>query len=183
MLVTSSSTLLSLLFSQVQVLASLRSTFSSCYLLQPEVIYLFTGINQVTLLYLGIGIIQGFLHQINWMSLVFRMFLYRPQKICASNQLIHVCATPSFAIYSRSSSAINRMKFTTYSGFPAETFPELRILGCHTHRTCIQIADTHHHTAHGHQRRRCKSKFLCSQQEPPQPRHGRSLSFPSVSST
>ena len=68
--------------------------------------------------------------------------------------------TPSFAIYSRSSSAIKRIKFSTYSGFACETLTKFRILCCNTYRTGIQITYTHHDTAHSYERSGCKSILL-----------------------
>ena len=47
--------------------------------------------------------------------------------------------------------------------FAAETLTKLRILGCDTNRTSIQIADTHHHTAHRYKRCCCKAIFLSTQ--------------------
>ena len=44
--------------------------------------------------------------------------------------------------------------------FSAEAFAKLRILCCHTYRTGIQVADTHHDTAHGYKRCCRKAKFL-----------------------
>ena len=53
------------------------------------------------------------------------------------------------------------MKFSTYSGFPGEPPPELRILGGNPHRAGIRLAGAHHHTSHGDQRRCRKAEFLC----------------------
>ena len=47
--------------------------------------------------------------------------------------------------------------------FAPESLPQFRILGSHTYRTGIQIADPHHHTAHCHKRRRCKTELLRAQ--------------------
>ena len=47
--------------------------------------------------------------------------------------------------------------------FSAEVLSQLRVLGCHAYRAGIQVADSHHYTAHGNQGRCCKAKFLCSQ--------------------
>ena len=68
--------------------------------------------------------------------------------------------TPSFAMYSRSSSAIKRMKFSTYSGFPAKRLRSSGFWVCNTCRTGIQITYTHHDTAHGYQRAICKNKLF-----------------------
>ncbi len=44
-----------------------------------------------------------------------------------------------------------------------ETFAQFRVLGGNAHRAGVQVADPHHHTAHGHQGRCGKAKFLCPQ--------------------
>ena len=44
--------------------------------------------------------------------------------------------------------------------FAREAFPKFRVLGGHAHRTGIQVADTHHHTAHGHEGRGGETEFL-----------------------
>ena len=71
--------------------------------------------------------------------------------------------TPSFAMYSRSCCAIKRHEVYDIFRFSAKALAQLRILGCDTHRTGIQVADTHHDTAHGYQRSSCKAELLCSQ--------------------
>lgn len=67
--------------------------------------------------------------------------------------------TPSFAMYSRSCCAIKVMKLMTYSGFPIKCLRSSGFLGCDTHRTGVQVADTHHDTAKGYQRSSCKAEF------------------------
>ena len=44
----------------------------------------------------------------------------------------------------------------------SEILTKLRILGSHTHRTCVQIADSHHDTSHGYQGCCRKAEFLCT---------------------
>ena len=43
-----------------------------------------------------------------------------------------------------------------------EALTKLRVLGCHTYRTGVHIADSHHHTAQGYQGSGGKTKLLCS---------------------
>ena len=74
-----------------------------------------------------------------------------------------VC-TPSFAMYSRSSCAINRMKFTTYSGLPRNLLRSSGFWCGNTDRTRIQVADSHHDASHRYKRRSRKAKFFCTQQ-------------------
>ena len=47
--------------------------------------------------------------------------------------------------------------------FALETFSQFRILGRDAHRTGIQVADTHHDTAHGNKRSGCETKLLGTQ--------------------
>ena len=41
-----------------------------------------------------------------------------------------------------------------------KTLTKLRILGCNTNRTGIQVADTHHDASHGNKRSGCKTEFF-----------------------
>ena len=47
--------------------------------------------------------------------------------------------------------------------FAGKPLTKLRILGCNTNRTGIQVADTHHDTSHGYKRSSCKTELLCAQ--------------------
>ena len=58
---------------------------------------------------------------------------------------------PSFAMYSRSSSAINFIKFSTYSGFPAKRFLNSGFCVAMPAGQVSRVTDTHHDTSHGYQ--------------------------------
>ena len=47
--------------------------------------------------------------------------------------------------------------------FSLKTLPKLRILRCNAHRTRVQVADAHHHAAHGYERCCRKPKLLGAQ--------------------
>ena len=67
-------------------------------------------------------------------------------------------------MYSRTSMAMNRMKFTTCSGSPVNFCAQLRILRGNTHRAGVQVARAHHHATQGHQRRGGKAEFFGAEQ-------------------
>src|ERR1035437_3309569 len=49
-------------------------------------------------------------------------------------------------------------------GFSSEPLSQFRVLCCHTYRTCIEMAFTHHNTTHYNQCRRRETKFLGTKQ-------------------
>ena len=51
---------------------------------------------------------------------------------------------PNCAMYSRTSSAMNIMKFTTCSGLPSNFFAQLGILRRDADRAGVEVADAHH---------------------------------------
>ena len=84
------------------------------------------------------------------------------QQIGTANQFIH-CADAQFChIFSHFlSNKVHEIHYVFR--FACKTFSQFRILGGNTHRAGIQIADTHHHTAHGNQRSSCETEFFCTQ--------------------
>ena len=84
------------------------------------------------------------------------------QEIASAYQLIHGMYTEFCHIFPHFLS--NKFhKVDDVLRFTAEILSQLRILGCYTYRAGIQIADTHHDTAHGDQRSCGKTKFLSTQ--------------------
>ena len=74
------------------------------------------------------------------------------------------CGNPSCAMISRTSWAMNLMKFTTCSGLPVILRAQLRILRGDAGRTRIQMANTHHDAAGRHERRGRKTELLGAEQ-------------------
>ena len=71
---------------------------------------------------------------------------------------------PSWAISSRTSWAMKRMKLTTWSGVAGELRPQPRILRGDADRAGVQMADAHHDAAQRHQRRRREAELLGPEQ-------------------
>ena len=71
---------------------------------------------------------------------------------------------PSCAISSRTSSAMNRKKFSTNSGEPVNFLRSSGILRRDAHRAGVQVADAHHDAAHHDQRRRGEAVLLGAEQ-------------------
>ena len=59
---------------------------------------------------------------------------------------------PSSAMISRTSVAMNRMKFMQYSGLPVKRRLKLRVLGRDADRAGIQVTLAHHDAAEGDKR-------------------------------
>ncbi len=65
---------------------------------------------------------------------------------------------------SRTSWATKRMKLTTCSGLPVNLLAQRRVLGGHADRAGVEVADAHHDTAQGHQRRGGETELLGAEQ-------------------
>jgi hypothetical protein len=71
---------------------------------------------------------------------------------------------PSWAMSSRTSSAMKRMKLTTCSGLPVNFARSWGILGRDARRAGVQMADPHHDAAGGDQRGRGEAELLGAEQ-------------------
>ncbi len=84
------------------------------------------------------------------------------QEVCAPYQLIYA-AYPELCHVFPQLLRNKAHKVHHILRFSPEALPQLRILGRHAYRAGIQVADTHHHTAHGHQGRCGKAEFFRAQ--------------------
>ena len=67
-------------------------------------------------------------------------------------------------MYSRTSSAMKRKKFSTNSGLPGELGPQLRVLRRDADRAGVEVADAHHDAAHDDERRGGEAELLGAHQ-------------------
>ena len=84
------------------------------------------------------------------------------KKICTAYHLVNGCNTQACHVLSqllcdKSHEVLHILRFS------AESLTKFRILGSHTNRAGIQIADSHHHAAHGYKGSSCKTEFLCTE--------------------
>ena len=107
-----------------------------------------------------IGIVQN-RGQIDGCRAALQILLH-PQQIRTAYQLIHSAHTETGHVFPQ---ILGNEFHKVHDVFrlAAESFAELRILGRHAYRTGIQVADTHHHAAHGYQRSCGKTELLCAQ--------------------
>ena len=49
-------------------------------------------------------------------------------------------------------------------GLASKSCTEFRVLGCNAHRTCVEVADTHHHASRHDERRGSESKLFGAEQ-------------------
>ena len=83
------------------------------------------------------------------------------QKICASYHLFQASHTQFCHIFTKLLG--NKFhKVLNIFRFAFESLSQLRILGSYTNRTGVQIADSHHYTAHSYKRCCSKTEFLCT---------------------
>ena len=93
---------------------------------------------------------------------VFRIFLHF-QQVRASHHLIQ-CTDTQLCHILPQFFCDKPHKINHILRFSLKPFSKLRILGSHSHRACIQVADTHHNTSHSDQGCCCKPKFFSAQQ-------------------
>ena len=84
------------------------------------------------------------------------------KKVCTAYHLINggntkACHVLSQLLCDKAHEVLHILRFS------AESLTKLRILGSHTNRTGIQVADSHHHAAHSYKRCCCKTEFLCTE--------------------
>ena len=89
-------------------------------------------------------------------------FIFYFQKVASSYHLVNGTDAQFRHIFTEFLSDKSHKVYYIFR-FSGKAFPKFRILGCHANRAGIQVADSHHHTAHRYQRRSGKAEFLCSQ--------------------
>ena len=128
-----------------------KDFFIQC-LFQGKIIYLFRVENGAR--FSGIGIAQN--------SADVYFFLGRGQvfflgkKIRSSHQFVN-------AAYAQLRHIFPQFFRDETHEVSAEPLAQLRVLGCHAHGAGVQVADTHHDTAHGDERSRGKAEFFRTQ--------------------
>ena len=90
-----------------------------------------------------------------------RLFTY-PQQIPTADQLVHAAHANLGHDFAKLFSNVEHEVHHVFR-LALEPLPQFRILGGNAYRAAVQVAHTHHHAAHAHQRRRGKAEFLCTQ--------------------